>query len=80
MSRLRVDEPDADGVAHEPGDAVNAESVLAGFMSPLRSAPAPGVKLEANRQGTPHSAFTDPRHAHVAPRESIEVRALAMFR
>ena len=28
----------------------------------------------------PHSAFTDPRHAHVAPRESIEVRALAVFR
>lgn len=28
----------------------------------------------------PHSAFTDPRHPHVAPRESIEVRALAIFR
>jgi hypothetical protein len=27
----------------------------------------------------PHSAFTDPRHADVAPRESIEVRALAIF-
>jgi hypothetical protein len=27
----------------------------------------------------PHSAFTDPRHPHVAPRESIEVRALAIF-
>ena len=29
----------------------------------------------------PHSAFTDPRHAHanVSPRESIEVRALAVF-
>jgi len=27
----------------------------------------------------PHSAFTDPRHARVAPRESIEVRALAIF-
>ncbi|HEY2275693.1 MAG TPA: CmcJ/NvfI family oxidoreductase [Steroidobacteraceae bacterium] len=28
----------------------------------------------------PHSAFTDPRHPRVAPRESIEVRALAIFR
>jgi len=28
----------------------------------------------------PHSAFTDPRHARVSPRESIEVRALAIFR
>jgi hypothetical protein len=27
----------------------------------------------------PHSAFNDPRHPHVAPRESIEVRALAIF-
>jgi hypothetical protein len=27
----------------------------------------------------PHSAFTDSRHSHVSPRESIEVRALAMF-
>jgi len=29
----------------------------------------------------PHSAFTDPRHTdlHVPPRESIEVRALAIF-
>ncbi len=31
-------------------------------------------------RAAPHSAFTDPRHAHVAPRESIEVRALAIFR
>jgi hypothetical protein len=28
----------------------------------------------------PHSAFTDPRQLKVAPRESIEVRALAIFR
>jgi hypothetical protein len=28
----------------------------------------------------PHSAFTDPRHLRVSPRESIEVRALAIFR
>jgi hypothetical protein len=28
----------------------------------------------------PHSAFTDPRHAYVSARESIEVRALAIFR
>ncbi len=28
----------------------------------------------------PHSAFTHPRNAPVAPRESIEVRALAIFR
>jgi hypothetical protein len=27
----------------------------------------------------PHSAFTDPRHEVVPPRESIEVRALAVF-
>jgi hypothetical protein len=27
----------------------------------------------------PHSAFTDPRQMHVTPRESIEVRALAIF-
>ena len=27
----------------------------------------------------PHSAFTDPRHRTVLPRESIEVRALAIF-
>lgn len=28
----------------------------------------------------PHSAFTDPRHLEAPPRESIEVRALAIFR
>jgi len=28
----------------------------------------------------PHSAFTHPHHLHVSPRESIEVRALAIFR
>jgi len=28
----------------------------------------------------PHSAFTDPRHPFAPPRESIEVRALAIFR
>ena len=28
----------------------------------------------------PHSAFADPRHPDVPPRESIEVRALAIFR
>jgi hypothetical protein len=31
-------------------------------------------------RAAPHSAFTDPRHERVAPRESIEVRALAIFR
>jgi hypothetical protein len=30
-------------------------------------------------QLAPHSAFTDPRHLRVSPRESIEVRALAIF-
>jgi hypothetical protein len=30
-------------------------------------------------RAAPHSAFNDPRHARVAPRESIEVRALAIF-
>ena len=28
----------------------------------------------------PHSAFTDRRYRRVLPRESIEVRALAIFR
>ena len=36
------------------------------------ASPGPG-------HAAPHSAFTDPRHLHVAPRESIEVRALAIF-
>ena len=31
-------------------------------------------------RAAPHSAFTDPRHSHAAPRESIEVRALAIYR
>ena len=31
-------------------------------------------------RATPHCAFTDPRHAKAPPRESIEVRALALFR
>jgi hypothetical protein len=30
-------------------------------------------------RAAPHSAFTDPRHSNAAPRESIEVRALAIF-
>jgi hypothetical protein len=31
-------------------------------------------------RAAPHSAFTDPHHPHAPPRESIEVRALALFR
>lgn len=31
-------------------------------------------------RAAPHSAFKDPRHPNVPPRESIEVRALALFR
>jgi len=31
-------------------------------------------------RAAPHSSFTDPRHTRVRPRESIEVRALAIFR
>ena len=31
-------------------------------------------------RAAPHSSFTDPRHPRVPPRESIEVRALAVFR
>ncbi len=31
-------------------------------------------------RAAPHSAFTDAHHPHVPPRESIEVRALALFR
>src|SRR5579864_727639 len=30
-------------------------------------------------RAAPHSAFTDPRHPNVPPRESVEVRALALF-
>jgi hypothetical protein len=30
-------------------------------------------------RAAPHSAFTDARHLHASPRESIEVRALALF-
>ena len=30
-------------------------------------------------RAAPHSAFIDPRHPHATPRESIEVRALAIF-
>lgn len=30
-------------------------------------------------RAAPHSAFTDPRYLEVPPRESIEVRALAIF-
>jgi hypothetical protein len=30
-------------------------------------------------RAAPHSAFTDPRHPNVPPRQSIEVRALALF-
>jgi hypothetical protein len=30
-------------------------------------------------RAAPHSAFADPRHPHVAPRESIEVRAFVLF-
>jgi hypothetical protein len=30
-------------------------------------------------RAAPHSAFTDPRHPKAPPRESIEVRALALF-
>jgi hypothetical protein len=31
-------------------------------------------------RAAPHSAFTDPRYPNASPRESIEVRALAIFR
>jgi hypothetical protein len=31
-------------------------------------------------RAAPHSAFSDPRYLHAPPRESIEVRALAIFR
>ena len=37
------------------------------------ASPGPGLLA-------PHSAFTDRRHLRVSPRESIEVRALAIFR
>jgi hypothetical protein len=62
---------------HEPGQrwyfasdmAVDEAWLFKNFDS---APPGPG-------RTAPHSAFTDPRHPLVAPRESIEVRALAIF-
>ena len=62
---------------HEPGQrwyfasdmAVDEAWLLKNFDS---APPGPG-------RLAPHSAFTDRRHLHVSPRESIEVRALAIF-
>ena len=63
---------------HEPGQrwhfAADMTVDEAWLFKNFDSAPAgPG-------RAAPHSAFTDPRHPHEAPRESIEVRALAIFR
>jgi len=64
-------------LTHEPGQrwyfasdmAVDEAWLFKNFDS---APPGPGY-------AAPHSAFMDPRHPHVAPRESIEVRALAIF-
>jgi hypothetical protein len=63
---------------HEPGQRWYFASDMtvdeAWLFKNFDSAPAgPG-------RAAPHSAFTDPRHPHVPPRQSIEVRALALFR
>jgi hypothetical protein len=64
-------------LAHEPGQrwyfAADMTTDEAWLFKNFDSAPAgPG-------RAAPHSAFADPRHPHGAPRESIEVRALAIF-
>ena len=65
-------------LAHEPGQRWYFASDMsvdeAWLFKNFDSAP-PGPA-----GSTPHSAFTDPRHPAAAPRESIEVRALAIFR
>ena len=65
-------------LAHEPGQrwyfASDMSVEEAWLFKNFDSAP-PGPA-----GSTPHSAFTDPRHPLAAPRESIEVRALAIFR
>jgi hypothetical protein len=62
---------------HEPGQrwyfAPEMEVDEAWLFKNFDSAP-PGPGRTA-----PHSAFTDPRYPRAAPRESIEVRALAIF-
>jgi len=64
-------------LVHEPGQrwyfASDMEVDEAWLFKNFDSAP-PGRAGAA-----PHSAFSDPRHARVMPRESIEVRALAIF-
>jgi hypothetical protein len=62
---------------HEPGQrwyfasdmSVEEAWLFKNFDS---ASPGPG-------EVAPHSAFTDPRHQTVSPRESIEARALAIF-
>jgi hypothetical protein len=65
-------------LTHEPGQRWYFASDMAvdeaWLFKNFDSAP-PGAAHAA-----PHSAFTDRRHPHAAPRESIEVRALAIFR
>jgi hypothetical protein len=65
-------------LTHEPGqrwyfasDMTIDEAWL--FKNFDSSPPGPG-------RTAAHSAFNDPRHPHAEPRESIEVRALAIFR
>jgi hypothetical protein len=64
-------------LVHEPGQRWYFASDMtvgeAWLFKNFDSAP-PGPARQA-----PHSAFLDPRHPFAAPRESIEVRALAVF-
>jgi hypothetical protein len=65
-------------LVHEPGQRWHFASDMAVeeawlFKNFDSAAPGPGGVA-------PHSAFTDPRHLRPPPRESIEVRALAIFR
>jgi len=65
-------------LVHEPGQRWHFASDMAvgeaWLFKNFDSAPPGPGRL------APHSAFTDPRHLPASPRESIEVRALAVFR
>jgi hypothetical protein len=65
-------------LVHEPGQRWHFASDMAveeaWLFKNFDSAPPGPGRL------APHSAFADPRHLRASPRESIEVRALAIFR
>ena len=65
-------------LAHEPGQRWHYASDMAvdeAWLFKNFDSASPGPARSA-----PHSAFSDPRHVLAAPRESVEVRALALFR